>query len=203
MKWVNENRELKNFSYRCLPTEVKVDLKAFLLKEQYFLCAYLGLSIAPSSSHIEHLKPQSECEPGEDVEYRNLVACFPNDGGNDSLGCGAPFKKSWWDEEFFVSPLHEDCERRFTFAWSGHIHPSFKDDEAAQKTIEKLGLDADYVRNLRRKAIIGFFGLNDKRRVTKKQLQTLIQSLDKPNVDGKLASFCFVLKSLSVRVLEG
>lgn len=200
-KWVTENRDIENSSYRSLPTNVKEELKAYLLKEQHFLCAYLGISICNSSSHIEHLKPQSKCEDGEDVEYRNLVACYPNDGGNDSFNCGAPFKKSWWDPGKFVSPLLEDCERRFSFAWSGHIHPTLNNDEAAQETINKIGLDADYIRKLRRKAIVGFFGLNEKKPVSKKQLATLVSYLDKPNAEGKLIAFCFVLKFLATRML--
>ncbi len=72
-----------------------------------------------------------------------MVACFSSDGGDISHGYGAPVKGSWWDRELFVSPLSEDCERRFTFSWSGRINPNPKDHAASKKTIEILGLDHD------------------------------------------------------------
>jgi hypothetical protein len=93
--WIDANRQLPNFNYDALPTGVKADLKEQLLAEQGFLCAYTGRGVADDDSHIEHLKPQNKCESGEDVNYRNLVACFPVDGGDVSYGYGAPVKGGW------------------------------------------------------------------------------------------------------------
>ncbi|MGK7872308.1 MAG: hypothetical protein AB4426_03010 [Xenococcaceae cyanobacterium] len=63
-----------------------VALKTKLLKEQGYLCAYTGLRITSESSHIEHLKPRNKCIGLQAVDYRNMVACFPKDGGDTSYG---------------------------------------------------------------------------------------------------------------------
>ncbi|MBE3868087.1 TIGR02646 family protein [Vibrio parahaemolyticus] len=108
-------------------------LKTQLIIEQGYLCAYTGRRIDNTSCHVEHLKPQTSCEGWEDVEYRNMVACFPENGGDTSHGYGAPIKAGWWNEREFVSPLTEECERRFAFVWSGKIKANPADNEAAKK----------------------------------------------------------------------
>jgi len=90
--WLRDNAEL-DCSYSALQGKVAhVKLKEHLIHEQGFLCAYTGRSIDKGSSHVEHIKPQAICEGREDVGYRNLLACFPADGGDVSYGYGAPLK---------------------------------------------------------------------------------------------------------------
>ena len=54
-----------------------------LFQEQGGLCAYTGTGLAMRARtegvnfHIEHLIPQTHCDPGEDTAYDNLVACWP------------------------------------------------------------------------------------------------------------------------------
>lgn len=106
--WLDENEGLDR-SYGALSgTPAQSALKGQLLDEQGSLCAYTGLRISRDTSHMEHIKPQHRCTPPEDVEYRNIVACFPGDGGDVSYGFGAPVKGGWWDQELFVSPLTEE-----------------------------------------------------------------------------------------------
>ena len=153
-QWRKENKN-SNHSYTDLSPAVYESLKKKLLREQGYLCAYTGTFISYDSSHIEHLKPQSKCDDWEDVEYRNVVACFPADGGDVTYGYGAPVKGKWWDDTLFVSPLSAGCEQRFRFVWSGHIHPCPSNHVGAIETIKAIALDHDTLRKLRKKRIDG------------------------------------------------
>jgi uncharacterized protein (TIGR02646 family) len=199
MRWRSENQDL-NHSYRdMLSTEVHQALKDKLLDEQGRICAYTGRAIEGISSHVEHLKPQNQCLDWEDVEYRNVVACFPTDGGDTSYGYGAPVKAGWWDEALFVSPLSEDCERRFKFVWSGHVHPSPDDHPGAKETIRVLDLDNDGLRQLRKSRIDGFFGFGSRSRtkpMSVAEARTALANIDQFDSNGRLREFCFVLKQL-------
>ncbi|MBB6578928.1 uncharacterized protein (TIGR02646 family) [Comamonas odontotermitis] len=198
-EWRDENREV-NHAYRdLLGTKAYHDLKSKLLQEQGWLCAYTGRSIDSGSSHVEHIKPQCECTEWEDVEYRNVVACFPTDGGDKSHGYGAPVKASWWDEQRFVSPLSDDCERRFHFVWSGHVHPSPDGHEGATETIKVLGLDEESLRQLRKARIDGFFGFGSRTRtrpLSIKEARAVLANIECRDNNERLQEFCFVLKQL-------
>lgn len=202
--WCEDNKDV-NHSYGDLcGTEAHKVLKDKLLAEQGNICAYTGRTIESSSSHVEHLKPQSQCAEWEDVDYRNVVACFPADGGDTSYGYGAPVKGGWWDEELFVSPLSEGCERRFRFTWSGHVYPNPEDHQKATETIKVLCLDHEGLRKLRESRIKGFFGLGS--RTSSKPLSIAEANIALANIDqfegnGRLVEFCFVLKQLLPRYI--
>ncbi len=203
--WVIKNKGLSTFNYQGLSKQAKDALKQKLLIEQYYLCAYTGRQISDEVSHIEHLKPQEKCAygSGEDIDYRNVVACFPAGGGDTSHGYGAPIKGSWWNEALFVSPLSEDCERRFSFAWSGRIRPEPEDHLAAKETIAHLGLDHSALDALRKAAINGFFGFGRRGGpISKKEAEILLRYIDKPDQSGKLRPFCFLLKQLLPKYLR-
>lgn len=197
--WRDANREA-NHTYRdLLGTAAHVALKSKLLEEQGWLCAYTGRSIDDNSAHVEHIKPQCECAEWEDVEYRNVVACFPADGGDVSHGYGAPVKASWWEERQFVSPLSDECERRFRFVWSGHVYPNPDDHEGATATIVALQLDAESLRQLRKARVDGFFGFGPRSRakpLTIADARTALVNLERRDSNGHFQEFCFVLKQL-------
>lgn len=204
-EWRDANQEF-NHTYRdLLGTEAHGALKSKLLEEQGWLCAYTGRLIDKGSSHVEHVKPQCECSEWEDVEYRNVVACFPADGGDTSHGYGAPVKASWWDEQRFVSPLSVGCERHFRFVWSGHVYPSPDEHEGATATIAALQLDADLLRKLRKARIDGFFGFGPKSRarpLTIADARTALANIESRDTKGRLREFCFVLKQLLPKYIE-
>ncbi len=201
--WVKKNKDLpENFNYDSIQTDAKQELKETLLEEQGFLCAYTGCRILDTTSHIEHIKPQNKCEYGEDVDYRNLIACFPDDGGDKSYGFGAPLKAGWWNKDQFISPTAADCETHFTFTWSGKIKAFPDDHAAAQKTIEILGLNHSNLIKLRRAAIKKSIGLgaSDKPLTTEKA-EKLLRFIDKSNSKKQLEAFCFVIKYFLKRVV--
>jgi uncharacterized protein (TIGR02646 family) len=197
--WREENKKL-NHTYKDLcKTDAHHALKNKLLEEQGKLCAYTGRAIGATSSHIEHLKPRNECAEWEDVEYRNVVACFPLNGGDKSFGYGAPIKEGWWDEFLFISPLSDECERRFKFTWSGHIYPNPGDHHGAKQTIGILGLDNKGLRQLRKSRIKGFFGLGARTRskpLSVPDAKRVLRAIDQIGSNGQLMEFCFVLKQL-------
>lgn len=203
--WREANREL-NHTYRdLLGTAAHGALKFKLLQEQGWLCAYTGRSIDKDSSHVEHVKPQFECVEWEDVEYRNVVACFPIDGGDVSHGYGAPIKASWWDKQLFISPLSVDCERRFRFVWSGRVHANPGGQGCATTTIDVLKLDAASLRQLRKARIDGFFGFGPKTRTRQLSLadaRTALANVERRDNNGRLPEFCFVLKQLLPKYIE-
>lgn len=202
--WVAINRDLPNFNYGALPANTKAELKTKLISEQGFICAYTGREIQDDTSHIEHLKPQNKCAVGEDVEYRNLVACFPADGGDVSYGYGAPVKAGWWDADLFLSPLAIDCTRRFTFTWQGKVRPNPKSHRAADTTITRLGLNTSAMNSLRRSAIRGFFGFGRGREPISipnaRQLRTELAQRRPPQA---LRPFCFVFEQLLPKYIAG
>jgi uncharacterized protein (TIGR02646 family) len=202
--WIAANRDLPNFNYDALPAAVKADLKEHLLAEQGFLCAYTGRGVEDGDSHIEHLKPQNRCDPGEDVKYRNLVACFPVDGGDVSYGYGAPVKAGWWSENLFLSPLEEDCDRRFLFTWAGKIRANPKEHAAAKTTIDRLALNNRGLVSLRRSAIKGFFGFaKNQQPITVPVARQLAQDLAQRQPPQKLRPFSFVFRQLLPKYIAG
>jgi uncharacterized protein (TIGR02646 family) len=114
--------------YRELPATEKQALLAALITEQGALCAYTMRRIGVDSAHVEHIKPESRCradQPESDLDYGNMVACFPREGMQKAYRYGAQKKDNWWENEGaeFVSPLRPVCERRFRFDLNEKLRP--------------------------------------------------------------------------------
>lgn len=137
--------------------------------EQGAICAYTGRRIQLRAGpprevgfHMEHVKPQAHCEAGEDTDYANLVACWPRPNPTEDATDGAVLKADWPSPEqahLFVSPLRDDCTRRFAFTRQGVISEAQPHDEAAKETIERLGLGLKELTSLRKNAIHGALNL--------------------------------------------
>lgn len=152
-QWRSNNAGVpENLKYGCGGFPKEVVLNA-LLVEQGFLCAYTLLKISAAKAHIEHVKPQTQCQNGEDVAWDNMVACFPEPGGPHP-GYGAVQKDSWWEGSEFVSPLAGNCESRFKYKNDGSIEVAVANDTAAKTTIEKLKLDCGRLKEARKTAIM-------------------------------------------------
>jgi uncharacterized protein (TIGR02646 family) len=192
-----------------LPSDVKRVLHNHLLTEQGFLCCYTGISINVDTSHVEHLKPYSICRQEgkhEDVDYLNLLAAYP--GGNyknadtpnrRSKKCpfGAHAKDDWYDSTNLVSPLDEDCETRFIFYDSGKIEASNAEDTAAQKSIEKLTLNHERLKDLRKEAIDEALFPTDIE-LDESELRSFANgAYSVKGTDGKLPEFCFVIEQVA------
>lgn len=188
-----------NYGYDLIPGELRGQLKAALIAEQRGICAYTGIGISVTHSHVEHMIPQAHCVQGEgDVAYNNMVACFP--GSLDGyVPFGAVFKANWPspdEQHLFVSPRSPGCEGRFGFSISGVI--SFDaEDEAARVTVEKIGLNNPRLEGMRREAINATLQWHGRKppllelAAARKRLASLEQA---EQGGGQLEPFCFALK---------
>ena len=131
--------------WREVPSGEKERILAAMISDQGGLCAYTMRRIDNNSAHVEHIKPQSRCreeKPGADLDYTNLVACFPRDGMRPVFRYGALLKDNWWENDGaeFVSPLQPACEQVFRFRLDGEIE-AVNNRTDARTTIDVLGLD--------------------------------------------------------------
>lgn len=144
-QWCSAVAGTDKSDWREVPSAQKGQLLAAMIAEQGELCAYTMRRIDKDSSHVEHIKPQSRCRvdlPGSDLDYSNLIACFPRDGMKATYRYGAQSKESWWENDGadFVSPLQPACERFFRFDLDGEIS-AVGNRAAARTTIDVLALD--------------------------------------------------------------
>ena len=181
-----------------------------LLAEQGSICAYTGVRIGPGSFHIEHLKPQKHCAYGEDADYRNLVACWPEPDCPFEPEYGARKKGGWPSPDetaLFVSPLSPACGGRFLFNRHGEIDAANSVDAAAKETIRRLGLDHRTLTEYRRQAIRGALSprskpirLTDARRLLRRL------DADAEQVDNggaiMLSPFCFAIRQVVAKEIK-
>ena len=196
-QWRTQYNTDINFGYELMRQDDAVcdAVERSLLEEQGRVDAYTEQRLRSETSHIEHLKPQTHCDPIEEVQYGNLVLCYPGPGqafdhpsqhvSSTSLDepeiCegrdgeyGAREKDDWpapSEEYLFVSPLDDSCEERFTFTRRGCMYPSSDDDEAAQTTIKELNLNHKTLKRYRKRAMEAIDDLEY--REAKLQLRTL------------------------------
>lgn len=150
--WKAANRALPNYCYAALSAAQRLAIRISLIGEQRGLCAYTGRRIEDGSCHIEHLVPQAHCQRGEDVDYRNIVACVPAPNAA-RLTYGAHRKGDWpsiSDRHLFVSPLKAGCASRFVFHLNGEVEGA---DAAAGETVTRLGLNEPILVHMRKQAI--------------------------------------------------
>ena len=194
-----EDGQRINCGYGDMPGNVKDVVKQHLLEEQGRLCCYTGMRVNSENSHIEHFKPQSECEEHEDVDYRNLLVAYPDTSKRCQFGAYA--KDNWYDEDRLVSPLHRSCETKFLFKQSGKIAPSDNEDEAAVETIKRLCLDDPSLEEMRQRKIDELL-FPDNRPLRRAQMQRLIQRLYDRDRNGRFVAFCFVIKQVAQDLLR-
>lgn len=181
-----------------VPTAMKRSLLGTLNSEQGWLCAYTMRRIECTTSHIEHIKPQSRCRadlPGSDLDYRNLVACFPADGMRKHFRYGAQKKGSWWERNgaAFVSPLHAHCERRFLFDIAGGVS-AVNDNSAAMTTIVVLGLAHKSLAEDRKRVIAEFlYGSKGSAPLSLAKAQRAFQQICNAQ-KGRFYEFCVAIR---------
>ena len=144
-QWCAKVAGTSKSDWREVPSILKDQILKTMVADQGGLCAYTMRRIDSSSSHVEHIKPQSRCRAdlhGSDLDYTNLVACFPREGMKAKYRYGAQLKGKWWDIDGaeFVSPLQPVCEQVFRFKRNGEIE-AINDRTEARTTIAVLGLD--------------------------------------------------------------
>jgi uncharacterized protein (TIGR02646 family) len=186
-----------NFGYGLIGSDLRLEILRSLIHEQGRLCAYTGRALDERTCHIEHPIPQVHCQSGEDVSYRNMLACVPAPN-HPHLPYGAHKKGAWPDRTqraLFVSPLSQGCGARFSFSLRGVISPRSAGDSSAQETITRLGLDHEMLNQLRRAAIdatLAVYGRGPASiglSAARRRLERLHQA---EQLQGPLEPFCFV-----------
>lgn len=196
--WRKKVRGSVNEDYRCLQNPEKAILHRALLQEQGWLCAYTMRGIDEQNSHIEHIKPESLCradQVGSDLDYDNLISCFPCLGMERRYRYGAQEKDKWWENDGaeFVSPLHPTCEGRFGFDLEGNIKAA-DNDSAAKTTIDVLKLDHPSLTDDRKRVIQEFvYGQAGDDPISKAQAQRAIGSICNLNSTGRFHEFCIAI----------
>jgi uncharacterized protein (TIGR02646 family) len=169
-----------------------------LIVEQGALCAYTMKRIDPESAHVEHIKPQSLCRAeraGSDLDYSNLVACFPRRGMKTPYRYGAERKGDWWENGglYFVSPLHPACEKRFRFDMEGKI-AAVGNHAAAATSIRVLALDHPSLTEDRGRVIEEFlYGESGHDPLSQARATRAMASIREPYANGRFYEFCIAI----------
>ncbi len=188
-----------NWGYDDMSAELRHKVKLCLIEEQGALCCYTGRRIASETSHVEHLKPQTQCINHEDTKYSNLLAAYPSKNFPGKIAYGAHKKDNWYDRTLFIHPLRDDCEKRFKFQDDGCIKAARSNDKAAIETIARLNLDDKELKILRRTAI--HTALYEEQ-LSKSDAQKLCKAMDNLNAKGQFREFCFAIKQACERYLK-
>jgi len=196
----------QNMTYGNLPGDVRDEIKKHLLREQGYLCAYTMLRLEDvGDCHIEHVQPQNAA-PALDLDYANMAACFPWNGGDTSHGYGAPVKAGQVVvfNGNFVSPHSNNCENRFVYDADGGVR-ACDGDNAARQTIEILELDHSTLAELRRSAIEAH-GLSLRRKSTRSarnlksaaEARRFAAEVMQSRNGGELQPFCVALSQVAI-----
>jgi len=168
-----------------------------LLKEQGYICAYCGMRISRETSHIEHLKPREKyAKLG--LDYTNFLASCQGESETPPsipVHCGHK-KGKWYDESLMVSPLKEDCAVFFRYTEDGQILATEEVDKqnAAEITIDRLGLNIDKLKAMRQGAIAAI--LDDFDLLNAEEKQQLIDGFKKTNASGEYEEFVAAIVSV-------
>ena len=171
-------------AYNTLSGDVKKAVKDSLIAEQGHICCYCECRITSNNSHIEHVCPQSEPKV-DPLDYSNLAcSCQTQLQKGEPRHCGH-LKEDWFDADLLVSPFDPGCGERFTFEGNGRIKPASDLDEAASKTIKKLGLDISKLKALRAKVIEPFLDEG----LSYKELEKFVSGYLSKDASGRFGEF--------------
>lgn len=168
-----------------------------LIKEQGFICGYTMKKINSDTAHIEHIKPQSLCRReklGSDLDYTNLIACYPLKGMKAEYRYGAQQKGNWWvnDGKEFVSPLDYACESYFHFDMAGNITAL---NVAGTTTINVLALNHGSLTEERKRAIDEFiYGPNKIDPLSLTMTTKAISNICNQSGEGHYHEFCIAIR---------
>lgn len=158
-KWKASANDDWQPTYEDLSGTTKEEVKFSLMQEQGYICCYCERRLTDDDSHIEHFNPRSN-NAVNPLDYANILCSCQNQlEQGEPRHCGH-LKGDWFDNQLLVSPLDPDCVGHFAYTADGKIQPARKSDDAATRTIEKLGLNINKLNALRKKAIEPFLDEN-------------------------------------------
>ena len=199
-EWCAEVSGTSKSDWREVPSDQKERILTAMIADQGGLCAYTMRRIDNNSSHVEHIKPQSRCRedlPGSDLDYANLVACYPRLDVKGQPRYGARRKGGWWDTDGaeFVSPLQSACEKVFRFKLDGEIEALDNRNEA-KTTITVLGLDHRSLTEDRKRAINEFlYGRTGADPISSAEARRARDTICDRNRNGSFNEFCVAIRA--------
>ncbi len=197
--WRNQMKGTGNEDYRHMPGNIRADLLDTLVIEQGYLCGYTMRRIDTTTSHVEHIKPESVCraeKKGSDLDYENLIACHPKKStkNNAEFIYGAIYKNNWWDNNGtdFISPLKATCTQSFNFNLKGEIQGL---DTKAKTTVKVLRLDHKSLTDDRKRAIeIFVYDKEGIEPISKTKAERILGEICDFNASGEYVEFCVAIK---------
>ena len=206
LNWKTDNAETPQnlvYGHGGFPFEA---VRRALLAEQFHLCAYTmkGLKTAAqceaegtdtaSACHIEHILPQSRRVQGEDIDYRNMLACFPPSRSREACDYGAKFKDHFDPSttDLFTSPLSNRPEAHFAFKSDGRVTGQAA---AGQATVEAPNLNHPVLVNDRAAVIKGWLTPRINRSLTAAAARRLADQMLIPDQRGCLPPYCVAIAS--------
>jgi uncharacterized protein (TIGR02646 family) len=175
--------------------DVKDAIKRQRLEDQGYICAYTMVHIEEGTSHIEHLKPRSlskaQGKPEETLDYGNLVACFPANGGDTSHGCGAPVRG---EKILALTPREQRCERVLRFKSSGRVEAAIPDPALGDMIERVLCLNTAWLLSIRRGAILNAgVALASPKPLGASEAARLAGTISTHKSGGKFTPFCVAI----------
>lgn len=199
-EWCAEVAGTDKSDWREVSSDHKELILTAMIADQGGLCAYTMRRIDNNSSHVEHIKPQSRCREelaGSDLDYTNLVACFPRHDVKGNHRYGARLKGKWWDNDGaeFVSPLQPACEQVFRFKLDGEID-AIDNRTEAKTTITVLGLDHRSLTEDRKRVIAEFiYGPTGDRPLSYTKAQRVRDRICDRRGNGDFYEFCIAIRA--------
>ena len=140
----------------------KKDIRKACYKQQHGLCAYTELSLddAELGCHLEHIAPRSYY-PERTFIPHNIILSTLDDVRSGALAqhekFGGHHKSEEYADGWFISPFNRDCAMFFMYHPDGSVEASEKLEASEQikadKTIQVLNLNADYLVERRRECL--------------------------------------------------
>lgn len=173
------------------------EVRKALLDEQFYLCAYTMKKLATAdtcgndfraSCHIEHVLPQSGGILADDIDYRNMVACYPPSQAMVACTYGAQEKANYDPRSKpFVSPLVANAERHFQFGRHGSVEGTTVEGVA---TIDLLKLNHQTLVNDRAAVIRGFLYPRNNKAVSAAAARRIAVEVLQPDAKNCLHPYC-------------
>jgi uncharacterized protein (TIGR02646 family) len=199
--WKGKANESWQPSWGNLQNPEKDVLRKALLREQGGLCCYCGCELRENDCHIEHFRPQTDYS-GLALVYENLhLSCLCDVKPGVPLHCGHA-KADHFDENKTISPIEDDCEKYFSYSWTGEIVPSDKNDEKADYMRELLKLDIGLLRRQRAAALSSVFDVAFLGEATADDLQIIRQAFCRRNDSGNFPPFAHVVSRFAEQLME-
>ena len=156
---------------------VRHQLREFLIKSQYGLCAYCCKAIDVNTSSNEHMKPKGVSTYAKySMDYNNIIAsCNTNDTCTSK-------KNNHYDESLYISPLSINCAENFSFMPNGEI---VGETPQGEYMINLLGLNSYGLVKARLAQLKTCQSYND---------ESLIDEYYLTPQDGRLEQFCDMIQ---------